>query len=120
VVSSSASIFTTSPAQLTRLAGWGPQRARSLATEIDHARRVPLDRFLIALSIPRVGPVVTHAVAHQAHSLQRLQRMSGNELAKIPGVGRAAAYELAEFLHAPRGRTLIDSLLRAGVVPIGA
>lgn len=118
IVDSPASVFTTKETQLTRLAGWGAKRAHSLVTEIAHARRVPLERFLAALSIPRAGAVVTHAVAHEARTLERLERMPARELASIPGVGPAAAEEIASFFHDPAGRKLIDNLTRAGVVTV--
>ena len=104
--------------QLTRLAGWGEKSAQSLISEIDRARRVPLERFLIALSIPRAGAVVTHAVARKAGTLEQLKKMPARELARIPGVGPAAAEGLASFLQEPGGRKLIESFVRAGVVTV--
>lgn len=118
IVDSPAAVFAMKEGQLTRLAGWGEKRAQSLISEIDRARRVPLERFLIALSIPRAGAVVTHAVARRAGTLEQLKKMPARELARIPGVGPAAAEELASFLQEPGGRKLIESFVRAGVVTV--
>jgi DNA ligase (NAD+) len=112
IVDSPVSVFTLTETQLRRLPGWGAKRAYALLSEIDRARHVPLERFLIALSIPRAGAVVTHAVARKAGTLERLQRMPAGELANIPGVGPAAAEEIAAFFHGSSGRKFVDRFVR--------
>jgi len=115
LIDSPASIFSLDTASLKKLDGWRETRAENLVVAIDHARDVPLDRFLIGLSIRGAGSSIARRVANGAGSLPRLRSMPAKRIAAIPGVGPAAAESIAAFFHEPDNCRLVDAMLKAGV-----
>lgn len=127
-----------SPADIFRLAqhsemirqweGWGKAAKRdskklsNLLAAIDGRRRVPLERFIFALGIRRIGEQNAKLLARHYHSFgQWRERMlaaatigseAREELGSIQGIGPAIAQELAEFFSEPRNRAALDDLTR--------
>ncbi len=129
-----------SPADIFRLAahaermrqweGWGakskkPEEARkvpNLLAAIEARRRVPLDRFIFALGIRRIGEANAKLLARHYHSLAEWRqamldaRVIGSEareqLGSIQGIGPAIAQELVEFFAEPRNLDALDDLAR--------
>ena len=88
----------------------------SLASAIQAARRVPLDRFLYALGIPSVGLATATVLAGHFVTLGAIRAASLPELAAVPNIGPAAASAIAAFFHRPDNQAVIDALLRHGVM----
>jgi DNA ligase (NAD+) len=127
-----------SPADIFRLAahaermrqweGWGakskkPEEAKkvpNLLAAIEARRRVPLERFIFALGIRRIGEqnaklLARHYVSFPhwrekmiaAHVVGSEER---EELGSIQGIGPAIATELVEFFAEPRNLAALDDL----------
>ncbi len=108
--------------------GWGakskkPEEARkvpNLLAAIEARRRVPLDRFIFALGIRRIGEANAKLLARHYHSLPEWRqamleaRIIGSEareqLGSIQGIGPAIAEELVEFFAEPRNLAALDDL----------
>lgn len=127
-----------SPADIFRLAGhaermrqwegWGakskkPEEAKkvpNLLAAIDARRRVPLERFIFALGIRRIGEQNAKLLARHyvsfPHWRQKMidARIIGSEereeLGSIQGIGPAIATELVEFFAEPRNLAALDDL----------
>ena len=115
LIVSPASVFTLDARRLEQLEGWRERRASNLAAAIARARSVPLDRFLIGLSIRGAGKSVAREVARHVRSLGRLRTIPARRLAVVAGVGPAAARSIAAFFREPENRKMVDAMLRAGV-----
>jgi DNA ligase (NAD+) len=128
------------PADIFRLAGhadrmrqwegWGakskkPEESRkvpNLLAAIEARRRVPLERFLFALGIRRIGEQNAKLLArHYVSFAQWQERMiaagvigseAREELGSIQGIGPAIADELVAFFAEPRNRAALDDLTR--------
>lgn len=118
------------PAEIFRLAqhaatlrgwdGWGERKIANLLNAIEARRRVPLDRFIFALGIRRIGEANAKLLARHYHSLgewrarMRAATVIGSEareeLGSIQGIGPAIATELAEFFAEPHNREALDDL----------
>jgi DNA ligase (NAD+) len=105
--------------------GWGAKSGRRLSNllaAIEARRRVPLERFIFALGIRRIGEANAKLLARHYHSLaewrERMQAATvvgseaREELGSIQGIGPAIATELAEFFAEPRNRAALDDLAR--------
>ena len=121
-----------SPADLFRLAareaeiaqreGWGEVSARKLAEAIEARRTIPLDRFIYALGIRRIGAQNARLLARHYGTFRhwRTQMIAAEEvgsdarleLGSIVGIGEAIATELGDFFAEPRNAALIDELAR--------
>lgn len=119
-----------SPAEIFRLKdhaatmrgweGWGERKIANLLNAIEARRRVPLERFIFALGIRRIGEANAKLLARHYHSFAewRAKMLAATtigseareELGSIQGIGPAIATELAEFFAEPRNRAALDDL----------
>lgn len=107
--------------------GWGKASKRdskklaNLLAAIEERRRPPLERFIFALGIRRIGAQNAKLLARHYHDVDHWRaRMreatvigseAREELGSIQGVGPAIASELAEFFKEPRNMAALDDLL---------
>jgi len=110
-----ADLFALSATELRRLPRSGEIAARRLAESIAAARHVELDRFLFALGIPGIGATTAASLAERFRTLDAVRRADATTLAATPGVGTAAAHEIAAFFVRQSSRDVIAALLRNGV-----
>ncbi|MCZ8149957.1 MAG: NAD-dependent DNA ligase LigA [Roseomonas sp.] len=102
--------------------GWGERKQAKLLTAIEARRRVPLERFLFALGIRRIGEANAKLLARHYHSFAewRAKMLAATtigseareELGSIQGIGPAIATELADFFAEPRNLAALDDLAR--------
>lgn len=105
-------IFSLTPGDLEGLPGFKEKAIGNLVGAIRKATRVPLSRFLIALSIEHVGEETAEDIAAHFGTLQRVMDASREELAAVPGVGAVVADSLYTFFRAKAHQALIARLLR--------
>ena len=128
--------WLSGPADIFRLAerepeiaareGWGELSARNLSRAIAARRTIPLDRFIYALGIRRIGERNARLLARHYGSFAEWRtgmlaaRIIGSEareaLGGILGIGPAIAEELVEFFSEPRNLETLDTL--AGMLTI--
>jgi DNA ligase (NAD+) len=113
-------------AEIAEREGWGALSARNLVRAIEARRRIPLDRFIYALGIRRIGERTARLLARHYASFahwraEMLEATTiGSEareaLGSILGIGPAIAEELADFFAEPRNLATLDEL--AGLLTI--
>ncbi|GGG16574.1 DNA ligase [Caldovatus sediminis] len=127
-----------SPADIFRLArhaermrsweGWGAKtrkgaeakKVANLLAAIEARRRVPLERFIFALGIRRIGEANARLLARHYHSFanwraRMIEAAAGGseareELESIQGIGPAIANELVAFFSERRNLKALDDL----------
>jgi DNA ligase (NAD+) len=107
---------------LLALEGWGERKVRNLVAAIEARRRMPLERFIFALGIRRIGEHNAKLLARHYGTLERWrERMiaagvagseAREELGAIQGIGPAIAEELVEFFAEPRNLAALEDLAR--------
>ena len=107
-------------AEIAAREGWGALSARNLVRAIENRRTIPLDRFIYALGIRRIGARNAQLLARHYASFPewRAQMLAattvGSEarerLGGILGIGPAIAEELADFFCEPRNVETLDEL----------
>jgi DNA ligase (NAD+) len=124
LVKSPADIFRLSRHEPTMLSweGWGTRKVAKLLEAIEARRRVPLERFIFALGIRRIGESNAKLLARHYHGFAewRAKMLAATtigseareELGSIQGIGPAIATELAEFFAEPHNRDALDDLAR--------
>jgi DNA ligase (NAD+) len=100
--------------------GWGARKIGKLLDAIEARRKVPLERFIFALGIRRIGEQNAKLLARHYHSYGEWRaRMvaattigseAREELGSIQGIGPAIATELAEFFAEKHNRDALDDL----------
>jgi DNA ligase (NAD+) len=107
---------------LLALEGWGERKIGKLLDAIEARRNVPLERFIFALGIRRIGEQNAKLLARHYHTLDewRAKMIAAHvigseareELGSIQGIGPAIAEELIEFFAEPRMLAALDDLAR--------
>jgi DNA ligase (NAD+) len=107
---------------LLALEGWGERKVQNLVAAIEARRRMPLERFVFALGIRRIGEQTAKLLARHYGTLERWRermiaaRVAGSEareeLGAIQGIGPAIAEELVEFFAEPRNLAALEDLSR--------
>jgi DNA ligase (NAD+) len=100
--------------------GWGERKIANLLAAIESRRKVPLERFIFALGIRRIGEQNAKLLARHYHAFAewRTKMLAATtigseareELGSIQGIGPAIATELADFFAEPHNRAALDDL----------
>jgi DNA ligase (NAD+) len=100
--------------------GWGKLSAANLSKAIANRRSVPLDRFIYALGIRRIGATNAKLLARHYSSFDnwRTQMLAATtvgsderlELGSISGIGPTIAEELTDFFGEARNIAALDEL----------
>ena len=89
-----------------------------LFAELDKAKRRPLWRVLVALSIRHVGPTAARALAGQLRSMAAIHKAPLERLAAVEGVGPVIAASVREWFDGPDNewhRDIVRRWSEAGV-----
>ncbi|RVT97447.1 NAD-dependent DNA ligase LigA [Rhodovarius crocodyli] len=108
-------------AELEKLEGWGAKSVTALLKGIDARRDPPLERFIFALGIRRIGEQNAKLLArHYGEVRPWMERMQAaaiigsearEELGSIQGIGPSIAEELVDFFAEERNRAALEDLL---------
>ncbi len=111
-------IYFLTPEQIAELEGFGEKLIDNLMRAIDASRRRPLAAVLRALGIPHVGGAAAEVLAQEVRSLDKLAKMSEEELEAIEGIGPIIARAIASYFADKRNRQVIERLKKGGVEPV--
>jgi DNA ligase (NAD+) len=84
------------------------------------AKKLPLWRTLVALSIRHVGPTAAQALATSLGSMEKISKASTVELAEIDGVGATIAESIVEWFSVDWHKAIITQWTAAGVTMVDA
>ena len=91
-----------------------------LLAALESAKKLPLWRTLVALSIRHVGPTAAQALASSLGSMEKISKASAAELAEIDGVGATIAESVVEWFSIDWHRAIISKWGTAGVAMVDA
>ncbi len=129
LIKTPADIFTletrdADPSSLTKIRnfdGYGETSVRNLFASIEARRGVPLNRFIFALGIRRIGETNARRLARHFGAMEPLRETARAakeadsearaDLVAISGVGGVVAEALAEFFAEAHNETALDALL---------
>jgi DNA ligase (NAD+) len=99
----------------TNKAGTLTVNANKLVNNLDEARRRPLWRVIVALSIRHVGPTAARALAAEFGSLDAIMSASAERLAAVDGVGPTIAASLAAWFSVDWHAAIVEKWRADGV-----
>jgi DNA ligase (NAD+) len=117
LIASLPELYDLDEAALTALDGWGATSARNLVAQLEASRTPPLDRFLVGLGLPQVGPRTATALARRFRSMDALLEADVERLAAVPDIGEVTARLVREALDRDAMRSTLAELRRRGVWP---
>jgi DNA ligase (NAD+) len=101
-------LFTTKSGSLSA-------NGKRLLANLETAKKQPLWRVLVALSIRHVGPTAARALATEFGSLDAITAASTEQLAAVEGVGPTIAAAVTEWFTVDWHREIVDKWRSAGV-----
>ena len=110
---------------LTQWEGFGETSVRNLFASIEQRRQIPLNRFIFALGIRRIGETNARRLARHFGTFEALRAAASKategseareEINNIDGVGDVVAEAVADFFLEEHNEKAIDALL-AEVTP---
>jgi DNA ligase (NAD+) len=99
----------------TTKAGALSANGKRLLANLDNAKKQPLWRVLVALSIRHVGPTAARALATEFGSLDAITAASTEQLAAVEGVGPTIADAVTEWFTVDWHCRIVDKWQSAGV-----
>ena len=96
----------------------GPQlseNAKGMLANLDAARRQPLWRVLVALSIRHVGPTAAQGLARRFVTIDAVSAATVDELAATDGVGPIIAEAVVDWFSVDWHRDIVEKWRRGGV-----
>jgi DNA ligase (NAD+) len=115
LIGDAADLFTLSADQLEQLEGFGPKAAHNTVEAIQASKRIPLDRFILALDIRHIGQEAAFELARAFGSLESFTQATEAELKQVEGVGDVVARSVLNWLANSQNQTLIAKLQANGV-----
>jgi DNA ligase (NAD+) len=86
-----------------------------LFAELEKAKREPLWRVLVALSIRHVGPSAAQDLARELRSMDAIMNATEAELAAVDGVGPTIAASIKDWFAVDWHREIVEKWRAAGV-----
>lgn len=110
-----ADIYALSKEKLLKLDLFAEKKAQALIQAIEKSKSQPLSRLLFALGIRHVGEKAAYVLANKFGSLDKLIKVSREQLQSIPEVGPVMASAIVNFFREPLAKRLIERLKKAKV-----
>jgi len=111
LISSYADLFTLKLGDLRDLPGFKEKAAQNVISAIEEARKVPLYRLLIGLSIENIGEETARLMAETFGSLEAMQKAKLEEVSGIHGVGEVVAESLVNWFADEKQQAVLVELL---------
>ncbi|MEX1024572.1 MAG: NAD-dependent DNA ligase LigA [Planctomycetota bacterium] len=110
-----ADLFHLEREGVLALERWGEKSVDNLFEQLEQRRRVPFDRFLVALAIPEVGTATAKLLARHFASFDDLVAADEAALADLGGIGEEMARAIHAHLRSPVTLRLVERLFEGGV-----
>lgn len=110
-------IFTLNESILYQLEGFKEKSVNNLLKSIEHAKKISLPKFIMALGIPQVGIGTAELLTEKKGSIESLMQITKEELIEIEGVGEKVADSVLSYFQDQYNLDEIARLLANGVKP---
>jgi DNA ligase (NAD+) len=114
-VSTPADFYRLRAEQIASQPGFGQVSAEKLVSAIEHSRRQPFGRVLVALGIEEVGYVTGRNLAQHFRSIDALLAAQPEQIEEAQGIGPKMARTIHAQLQDERMRALIKDLRGQGL-----
>lgn len=115
LVKNVADIYRLTKSDLLRLERFADKSAQNILDEIEHSKKLPLERVIYGLGIRMVGERTAQFLAEHFGSMEALANASVEELQGVNEVGPKIGESIAEFFSNPANRKLVERLGEAGL-----
>ncbi len=110
LVSDASDFFTLKSGDLLSLDRFGEKSVDNLLCAIEKARKITLQRFITALSIPNVGEETAEDLARRFGEIEKISQADEVELSSINGIGPTVAKSIKDWFSQKQNKNLINQL----------
>lgn len=111
-------LYRLTTADLSKLDGFKQKKVENLLVAIEKSKKIPLDRFILALGADGVGKVAAKDLATRFGNMQNLMNATMEDLLQMENVGEITAKNILDFFHDERNLQELNNLYACGVTPI--
>ena len=115
LISQPFEIFELKEGDLVPLERFAERKAGNIIKAIKESKEIDLSRFIFSLGIRHVGEETANDLADYFGSLDRLKKVSREELEKIPNVGGRISESIYDWFQSKKNQKAVDDLIRVGV-----
>jgi DNA ligase (NAD+) len=113
-----ADIYFLKKEKLLTLERMAEKSANNLLSAIERSKMPPLEKFIYALGIRRVGEHMARVLARSFTTLDELMAATEDEFLAIRDVGPEAASSITGFFSEQFNKKVIEKFRKAGVKPV--
>ncbi len=110
-------IFKLDKEILAQLDGWGDKSADNVLEAVKSRLNPPLHRLIAALGIRFIGEVTADLLESNFPSLEKLEKVSLEELLEVDGIGEQVAVSVTNYFGDETVREMLKQLKDAGLTP---
>jgi DNA ligase (NAD+) len=111
LIAEEADIFELTKDELLELEGFEETKASNLIAAVRAAKRVPLSRLLVGLSIPHIGEENAYLLATTFGTLAKLRSATEDDLSRVEGIGPILAQAVSAWFRDSENEAALDRLL---------
>ncbi len=116
LISDAADIFVLEKEDIAPLERFGEKSAENIIKEITMKKKISLGKFLWALGILHVGEETARDLAINFSTLERLEKITFEDLSEIENIGPAVSKSVYQYFHDKNNLIFIEKLKKNGVV----
>ncbi len=105
-------IFKLKISDIDTLEGFGKKSAENIISDIDSRREIPLDKFLVGMSIDGVGEETSILIAKNFKDIQSVIILKKEQLEEIDGIGSVVAKDFVDWFSDKENLSDIKDLLK--------
>lgn len=115
LIEDAADLWDITVGDVEALPRFAEKSAQKVVAAIQARKKIPLDRFLNALSIPHVGTTTAHDLALHFKTLDQVMKATTDDFLQVNGIGETIAKALTAFFHNKTNQALIRKYIKAGI-----
>jgi len=116
IIKDAADLFTLTVGDLEPLERFAQKSAQNLVEAVGKSKHISLARFINALGIAHVGEETAEDLAQNFGTLEKLQKVTVEELLNMNGVGDRTAKSIVNYFANKKNIEFVDKLVKNGVV----
>ncbi len=110
-----ADLYSLTADHFAGMEGYGTKHIANLLAAIEQSKQQPLDRVIVGLGIPTIGPVAAQQLAQHFGSMDALMVATQEQIEALDGIGPVVAANVVTFFAREETRTTIEKLRTAGI-----
>ena len=115
LISQAPDIFGLKQGDLIPLKRFAEKSAQNLIKAIESSKKIGLSRFIYSLGIRYIGEETAIDLSQYFGSIDKLKKVSREELERIPDIGPQASQSIFEWFRTKKNLNLVENLKKVGI-----